>query len=107
YQLFDAISVHYYREDHGVNDVDVDLEVAHSLGIPTYLGELGADYTQGSRAAYFRQQLHDAQNTHGLFMVRPWDFGRPWAAHLGSNRGLAWKHPDIGDVLNALKDPNS
>jgi hypothetical protein len=104
YQLFDAVSLHYYREDGAENDIDIDLKVAHKLGLPVYIGELGADPAKGNRADYFRAQIKAAKNDRGVFMVMPWDFGSRQSQGFGGDCGIAWRQPDINDVLGALSD---
>jgi hypothetical protein len=102
YDLVDAISLHYYREDDEEGRIGVDIAAAR--GKPIYLGEMGADFHAGGRREYFADQFRKARFERGMFLAMPWDMGAPSSPGFGGERGVAWGHPDIQDVLHELRE---
>lgn len=102
YAVVDAVSLHYYREDDEEGKIGDDLAAAG--GKPVYIGEVGADFKMGGRGGYFADQFRKARFERGCFLAMPWDMGAPSSAGFGGERGLAWSHPDIQDVLNQVRD---
>jgi hypothetical protein len=102
YDLVDAISLHYYREDNEESQIEVDIAAAR--GKPIYVGEMGAEVGSGGRSEYYAEQFRKARFDRRCFLAMPWDMGAPSSPGFGGSRGLAWGHPDIGDVLHQMRE---
>ena len=109
YQLptVDAIGVHYYQDNYDdlKECIQIDWQVAHDLGKPFYIGELGAPDSAGNRPAYYADEIVRWKKADAL-AVMLWQLdSSPWDVGICDDRGFGkWKHPsDYQPILDAIK----
>lgn len=103
----DAISIHYYAHDGERNYAGGEVETAHAVGKPFYVGEVGAHHADsGDRAAFYRGEI-DSWRATGAFTVLPWAFdSSPADVGVSDTYALARIHGDydrLRDLLRAVR----
>ncbi len=102
----DVVGVHYYKDkqDELADYIEVDRQVAHDLGKPFYVGEMGALINDGDRPAYYAGEINRWKGS--ALTVMPWqlDSFAQWDTGICDTRGFGrWRDADYQPILDKLK----